>query len=882
MKYLRLLLFAAAALGAGLFFGTRINAFLSITLSDKALGEVSHKEHPVESAPLPFRMVDLGGVGIEADRADWGKDYSHNTRRFQKLFLSDAPFVNQTELERVFAKYRAYIDRMADLGFNAVEFQVFLELIDFDKLGDGYEVYSRDSVYRSRHEAVRKLYGKFFEYAREKGLRVILSTDMVALTPPLEEYMRTRLGNIDVESGEFWNIYEKGLEELFEIMPSVGGVMIRIGEAGPLYNRSDWDYRSELMVRSVASVKQMLRSFLEAAEKYDKYVIFRTWSVGVGEVGDMHTDPAVYDEILGDIYSENLLVSTKLTKGDFWNNVPNNPTLYTGRHKRIVELQARREFEAFNVIPNYLAPTYQSALASFMKENPNIEGVWVWTQAGGPIRQGPLMIYPFHGMWLWTDANVFSTAMIARDPGQPAETWTRKWVRETFGGDKEVEDGLTELLTLSHGTAVRGLTIPEFAREEVTGVGMEIPPVIYSYWDLVETSTSVMSLVYTTVKGDVDGAVADGFQAVEDVRRMKAILASVEGGIEKGREWIPGMKASLDYEENLFETLAYHKKFLLEYYEWLDLGGKDRKAEWENALDEYQAAKSVHMEKYGNNLSFPAYNFEMADTGAIQAKRTDVAVWAARALLVVLILFIARVLLIRSESKSGIKIPAFLSIFTFGMLEAFTSFGAPLFVLTTGVPVLLYFTGLRFLVFSGSRRSGYALSLIPVLALMGIVLSVVSVRGPYYFWYNIWTSGGFRLALAASAAFLLLSHFYLVYQLAGRTLRARALTGRMLFLTSSLVTLYSLVYVVFGIDNVMGWLNDEILMMPVMVSRVLGFSTHLDFLVDIILFVVKAGAVIAFTGLVLSSFRSSGGGRKNAEEHAEAEEADKAHARSRY
>ena len=851
MMRMRTLLFLAAALTAGLFLGSRINAFLSISIKEKDLGDsvsAASKDLP----PLPFRMVDLGGVGIEADAQAWGKDYSHNTRRFDSVFLSGEPFVDTAGADRVFSQFREYVDRMSALGFNAIEFQAFLELVDFDTLGGGSDVYPEGGVERKKHEALRKFYSRFFEYAHGKGLRVILSTDMVALTPGLKRYLSGLPGGMDVESPEFWSVYSEGLSELFETMPLVDGLMIRIGEAGPLYNRKGWDYTSELMVRSVASVKEMLVSLTKTAEAHGKYIIFRTWSVGIGEIGGMHTDPAVYERILGGIYSDNLIISTKLTKGDFWNSVPYNPTLYSGRHKRIVELQARREFEAFNVIPNYIGPDYGDALRGFIERNPNIVGVWVWTQAGGPIRQGPMMIYPFTGHWLWTDANVFASAMIAAHPGEPVEKWTREWVRNTFGGGNEVEDGLTELLTLSHGTAVKGLTIPQFARKEVTGVGMEIPPVIYSYWDLMESSTSVMSLVYKASRGELQDAVRDGFAAVSEVRKMKEILASVEGRIEKGREWIPGMEASLDYEENLFSTLAWHKKFSLGFYEWLDKGGDAREREWKASAEEYKKAKAEHMERYQGSLDFPAYNFVMADNGVAQAGRTGYTVWASRALLLVLVLFAAFVIRKGRDAGSGLGTPLFLSVFTFGMLEAFTSFGAPVFVLTTGVPALIYFLGLRFTVFGS--RGGFAYSLLPVLALLGLVLAVTSVRGPYYFWYNVWTSGVFRTALASSAVILLLAHFYLVYSYAHGKLGAWRLTGRMLFLTGSLAALYGLVFIVFGLDRTLGRLNDEILMMPVMVSRVLGFSTHLDFLVVINETAVKAGAVLAAAGFFMSGF----------------------------
>jgi hypothetical protein len=322
--------------------------------------------------------------------------------------------------------------------------------------------------------------------------------------------------------------------------------------------------------------------------------------------------------------------------------------------------------------------------------------------------------------------------------------------------------------------------------------------------------------------------------------------------MEKGREWIPGMEASLDYEENLFSTLAWHKKFMLGFYEWLDKGGDDREARWKASAAEYKKARAVHMERYQGNLDFPAYNFVMADNGVRQAERTGYAVWTSRALLLVLLIFAALVIRKGRDAGSGLGTPLFLSVFTFGVLEAFTSFGAPLFVLTTVVPALIYFLGLRFTVFG--PRGGFAYSLLPVLAFLGLVLAVTSVRGPYYFWYNLWTSGGFRTALASSAVILLLAHFYLVYSYARGRFGAWRLTGRVFFLTGSIVALYGLVYIVFGLDRTLGRINDEILMMPVMVSRVLGFSTHLDFLVVINETAVKAGGALAAAGLLMSGF----------------------------
>ena len=86
-------------------------------------------------------------------------------------------------------------------------------------------------------------------------------------------------------------------------------------------------------------------------------MIFRTWSVGVGAVGDMHTNPASYEAVLGGIDSPALIVSTKYTLGDFYSWLPLNDTLEQGAaaaDRRVPE--SRREFENFGAFPNDLGP----------------------------------------------------------------------------------------------------------------------------------------------------------------------------------------------------------------------------------------------------------------------------------------------------------------------------------------------------------------------------------------------------------------------------------------------------------------------------------------------------------------------------------------------
>ena len=80
-------------------------------------------------------------------------------------------------------------------------------------------------------------------------MHVYLLTDMLAVSPPLEAYLERTVGGLDVDDPALWSVYQAGLAELFESMPFVDGLMVRVGEGGAVY-QAGWDYSSKLAVTS--------------------------------------------------------------------------------------------------------------------------------------------------------------------------------------------------------------------------------------------------------------------------------------------------------------------------------------------------------------------------------------------------------------------------------------------------------------------------------------------------------------------------------------------------------------------------------------------------------------------------------------------------------
>ena len=128
-------------------------------------------------------------------------------------------------------------------------------------------------------------------------------------------------------------------------------------------------------------------------------MIFRTWSVGIGDVGDMHTDPASYQAVLGGIDSPALIVSTKYTLGDFYSWLPLNETL-----ERAISAGSSSSRAGASSRTSARSRTTSAASTSgrcrrCSTSNPNIEGIWTWTQDGGPWRAGPMILYLKAGFW---------------------------------------------------------------------------------------------------------------------------------------------------------------------------------------------------------------------------------------------------------------------------------------------------------------------------------------------------------------------------------------------------------------------------------------------------------------------------------------------------
>ncbi len=735
-----------------------------------------------DSAPLPLRLVDSGGVGVPL--AGWGTDYLHDQRAFREVILKDPPYVDEAAFQRLDRQWRAYVDRMLEYGNNAIAVPLLLELIDFDS------VYERGSPFLARHAAVRRHFGPLLEWTARRGMQVFLTADMLTLTPPLSQYLRglapgSNAAGIDASNPEVWAVYRAGLQELFDAVPSIEGLVIRIGEAGALYNTAGWEYRSEIAVRDAGSLKTMLGGLLPLFEARGKTLVLRSWTVGVGKIGRLHTDPRVYEAALGDIDSPALIVSTKFTAGDFFSYLPLNPTLFGGRHRRIVELQARPEFEGFGAFPNFLGEEHAHALRVLTAANPRIVGTYLWSQLGGPLRAGPRSLYTVHGFWLWTDVNVYVASRLALDRQADVNQLVRRWAAERFGGDSEVAAAVASLLTATRDAVRKGFYIRPFAEHEVRVRGLEIPPLMWIFeWDRLGGWHSLLSLVYRGARDEVDVAIDEGEASAAAVRESRQALVTALATVRADTcgSICDDARRSLEYQETLFDALAAWRLAFLSYYRWLETGDAEAWARWTAGRTAFESAAARHADRFGADLDFPAFDLASARQAiAVAGRGAWIRVAAAGMLIGVCVLLgvgwltsrrpttgtldlaarIGRVLWTASAapwrladrpsdlraSLAAAAVSLLLVGFVAGALAGFTTawIGAGALLIVGSVGLALESTALQ------HEGRGRLLAAAVGSSIPGsmVLVALLAYHGPLGFWHGFWISPAIRMTVVA-------------------------------------------------------------------------------------------------------------------------------------
>jgi hypothetical protein len=361
---------------------------------------------------------------------------------------------------------------------------------------------------------LRGKFTRFFDILNlEFNLKVYLTTDVLPLTPSLA----LALGDHPAELECYYVGLVRGILNDF---PQLAGLILRVGESDG--NDVTDPIRTRLHLRNAGEANRLLRALLPEFEKRAKDLIFRTWTVGAHRIGDLIWHRGTLEKTLDGIHSPNLIVSMKHGESDFFRFLPLNRAFFGVKQRKMLELQARREYEGAGEYPSFIGWDCER-FAKDLARVENMAGISVWCQTGGWHRFHRRAFLEQDGRDLWIRLNAAAIAVFKyrRAPATALDS--------AFGSERA--QAALELLVHAD-TVIREIYyIGEFARQKLFFRRVRVPPLLHVYWDSLFINHGVRKIMGQFVT-DPQEAVAAGERAGLLFPRMIVLAREAELPVE--------------------------------------------------------------------------------------------------------------------------------------------------------------------------------------------------------------------------------------------------------------------------------------------------------------------------------------------------------------
>lgn len=419
---------------------------------------------------------------------------------------SKAPFVhleqgcglNARRLEQIRRDFNTFCAKAAAAGYNAVTLDDLAHLCIFD-------FYGPDLV--NKLFEYRLFFSGLFETAEAHGLTPYITTDLLFYNEAIEKHVGTKDEDVRRFAAD-------ACRQLFSDFPNVGGLIVRIGEADGL--DVEGDFHSRLVIRSPAQARRMIEALIPVFEAFDKQLIFRTWSVGVGRVGDMIWNPDTFDAVFQGLENDHFIISMKYGPSDFFRYLPLNRLFFRGGHRKLVEFQARREYEGFGEYPSFIGWDYEKIRNKLVGQH--LAGISVWSQTGG--WSGFRRLTYLDENAVWNEINTFVTVRLFREPNRTTDQVIQEYYRLNFP-DPHWRP-FQELLKLSDEVIKELLYIEDFASRRIYFRRLCVPPLVTVYWRHIVANHFMRKFMRCYVS-DGRRVVKQGFGALKKIKRMKEL-----------------------------------------------------------------------------------------------------------------------------------------------------------------------------------------------------------------------------------------------------------------------------------------------------------------------------------------------------------------------
>ncbi|KAB8145888.1 hypothetical protein F8S13_02075 [Chloroflexia bacterium SDU3-3] len=563
---------------------------------------------------------------------------------FYQMDLDAPPYVDRVQLDAGVDRAIAHARALRGQGYTGVVMDNMAHLVGF--VGTP-AAYAAGSPYAARASIYAEAFGRLFAALAAMGMEVFITSDMQWMTPPLRQYVgRLHRANPRIAQVNRWAI-----EELFARFPQVSGLVIRVGEAGGAHDAAG--YTGHLLYRTPAALRELIGGLLPVCERAQRLLVVRTWTIGIGKLGNLLWSPAQYRAVFGDMRSPSLLVSIKHGPADFFRTLPPNPTLGLPGPQQIIELQNRREYELFGMVPNSIAALHQGVLAR-AASSASFAGVWAWNATGG--WGGGTAALGEGGWSLWTEISSAVTAALARDPSADTGGLIQAWCVERFGAD--VGPCIATAYEESAELFGDGWYLPQQAVQSRMMGGIYLPALLWVWW-MRPTAAPLVWALLAALAGDSAQAVA----RAERAQRRVAEHAQAVAACASAHPQAAFAAESLRYMAGVFGVALAIRRTLLPLF--AAAHAQDR-ARWDvltARAGEARAVLRAHREAWGVRADFPALELAEVDAYLVSLGRHPRMAWAqARASALAVQRMAAAPVLRRSAPVAQVLVAALLGL----------------------------------------------------------------------------------------------------------------------------------------------------------------------------------------------------------------------------
>jgi hypothetical protein len=428
---------------------------------------------------------------------------------------------------RIRPAFARFADTAAEWGFNAVTLDDLAHLSDHP---------SYEPALRRRLEAWRREYHELFRIAAQRGLRPYITSDIAFFTPGLDRALRDDAAVAGFLAG--------AADQAFREFPALAGLIVRLGESDGLDVRGD--FRSRPVLRKAPQARRYLRALLDVCEARQRDLIVRTWSLGAFEIGDLSWNRATYEAVFSGLAGPRLIVSMKHGESDFFRFLPLCRHFHSDPARRkLIELQARREYEGAGEYPSFTGWEYAD-YARQLATCRNLAGLSMWCQTGGWTAARRLTFVRDSSPW--TELNAWVGLRVFKD-GPDVEAAVASYCERRFPG--RPVSRILELLRLSSEVVRELLYVDAYARKTVFFRRLRLPPLLHVLWDTVYVTPAMRRFLRYFAKAP-DEQVRKGFLALAKLRRMIGLAEALD---------LPA--ADIRRQYRAFEALAIAREYWL-------------------------------------------------------------------------------------------------------------------------------------------------------------------------------------------------------------------------------------------------------------------------------------------------------------------------------